>query len=185
MKADISVLVADDPPIFRKGLRQIIEADANLKVVAEADDGESALELIRASRPQVAVLDVDMPHKDGFAVAGEVRAAGLDVALIFLTMHKNERFFNAALDLGVQGYVLKDSAATEIVSGKSFVFLTALLMAALTVAAQPQGQQSASRAGDDDRLTRTGSDSADFNARANVAPGRRAQHHPRARAAGR
>lgn len=114
--AEITVLVADDHPIFRKGLRQIIEADLGLKVVAEADDGESALELIRATRPQVAILDVDMPRKDGFAVAGEVRTAGLEVALIFLTMHKNERFFNAALDLGVQGYVLKDSAVSEIVS---------------------------------------------------------------------
>ena len=58
-----------------------------------------------------------MPQKDGVAVAREVGAAGLEVALIFLTMHKNERFFNAALDLGVLGYVLKDSASTEIVSG--------------------------------------------------------------------
>lgn len=117
MMSEIHVLVADDHPIFRKGLRQIIEADANLKVIAEAYDGESALELIRTHSPQVAILDVDMPLKDGFAVAREVRAAALDVALIFLTMHKNERFFNAALDLGVRGYVLKDSASTEIVSG--------------------------------------------------------------------
>jgi len=117
MKAEISVLIADDHPIFRKGLREIIEADASMKVVAEADDGESALELIRSSRAQVAVLDVDMPKKDGFAVAREIGAEGLEVALIFLTIHKNERFFNAALDLGVRGYVLKDSASTEIVSG--------------------------------------------------------------------
>jgi DNA-binding NarL/FixJ family response regulator len=117
MKAEISVLIADDHPIFRKGLREIIEADAKMKVVAEADDGESALELIRSRRPQVAVLDVDMPRKDGFAVAREIGAEGLEVALIFLTMHKNERFFNAALDLGVRGYVLKDSASTEIVNG--------------------------------------------------------------------
>lgn len=117
MKDEITVLVADDHPIFRKGLRQVIEADPGLKVVGEADDGVGALELIRASRPEVAVLDVDMPRQDGVAVAREVRESGLEVKLIFLTMHKNERFFNAALDLGVNGYVLKDSAATEIVSG--------------------------------------------------------------------
>lgn len=64
----------------------------------------------------MAVLDVDMPHKDGCAVAREVKELRLTVALIFLTMHKNERFFNAALDLGVKGYVLKDSAGSEIVS---------------------------------------------------------------------
>jgi DNA-binding NarL/FixJ family response regulator len=117
MKDEISVLLADDHPIFRKGLRQIIESDPSLKIVGEAEDGESALELIRTIRPQVAVLDVDMPRKDGVAVAREVRESGLEIRLIFLTMHKNERFFNAALDLGVRGYVLKDSAVTEIVSG--------------------------------------------------------------------
>jgi DNA-binding NarL/FixJ family response regulator len=116
MKDEISVLLADDHPIFRKGLRQIIESDPGLKIVGEAEDGERALELIREMRPQVAVLDVDMPRKDGVAVAREVRESGLEIRLIFLTMHKNERFFNAALDLGVQGYVLKDSAVTEIVS---------------------------------------------------------------------
>ncbi|MBD0325453.1 MAG: response regulator transcription factor [Pyrinomonadaceae bacterium] len=117
MKTEISVLVADDHPIFRQGLRQMIETDASLRVVAEAEDGATALELILTHRPQVAVLDVDMPGQDGFAVAHEVKTLGLDVGLIFLTMHKNERFFNAALDLGVQGYVLKDSAAAEILSG--------------------------------------------------------------------
>jgi DNA-binding NarL/FixJ family response regulator len=60
------------------------------------------------------VLDVDMPHKDGFAVAREVRELRLKVELIFLTLHKDERFFNAALDVGVKGYVLKDSATGEI-----------------------------------------------------------------------
>jgi DNA-binding NarL/FixJ family response regulator len=117
MQSEISVLIADDHPIFRRGLRQIIEANPGLKVVGEAEDGDGALELIRSCRPQVAVLDVDMPRRDGFEVAREIRAAGLDARLIFLTMHKNEQFFNAALDLGVQGYVLKDSALHEIVSG--------------------------------------------------------------------
>ena len=105
MKAEISVLVADDHPIFRKGLRQIIEADPGLKVVAEADDGESALELIRATHPQVAVLDVDMPRKDGFAVAGEVRTAGLEVALISSRCTRMSASSSAALDLACRGYV--------------------------------------------------------------------------------
>jgi DNA-binding NarL/FixJ family response regulator len=117
MEPEIAVLIAEDHPIFRKGLRQIIEAEPGLKVVAEAEDGGRALELIRAHSPQVAVLDVDMPVKDGLAVAEEVRSLRLDVALIFLTMHNNERFFNAALDCGVKGYVLKDCASAEIVKG--------------------------------------------------------------------
>jgi DNA-binding NarL/FixJ family response regulator len=116
MTAQIAVLIADDHPIFRKGLRQIIESDPGLKIVAEAEDGASALDLIRRCRPQVAVLDIDMPQKDGFAIAREVRASQSNVALIFLTMHKDERLFNAALDLDIKGYVLKDSASSEIVS---------------------------------------------------------------------
>jgi DNA-binding NarL/FixJ family response regulator len=115
MKDGIPILIADDHPIFRKGLREIIEADSSLQIVGEAEDGAKALELIRELRPQVVVLDVDMPNKDGFAVAREVKQAKLDVKLIFLTMHRDERFFNAALDLGVPGYVLKDSALDEIV----------------------------------------------------------------------
>ena len=114
---DIRVVIADDHPIFRKGLRQILEADRHLAIVGEAADGEQALELIRSVRPHVAVLDVDMPGKNGLAVAGEVRALGLDVAIIFLTMHKNERFFNAALDIGVRGYMLKETASMDIVDG--------------------------------------------------------------------
>jgi len=114
---DIRVVIADDHPIFRKGLRQILEADRHLAIVGEAADGEQALNLIRTTHPHVAVLDVDMPHKNGLAVAGEVRALGLDVAIIFLTMHKNERFFNAALDIGVRGYMLKETASSDIVEG--------------------------------------------------------------------
>jgi DNA-binding NarL/FixJ family response regulator len=114
MKTGITVLIADDHPIFREGLRQIISADRVMIIVAEAEDGERALELIKSLAPQVAVLDVDMPHKDGFEVAREVRELQLKVDLIFLTLHKDERFFNAALDVGVKGYVLKDAATGEI-----------------------------------------------------------------------
>jgi DNA-binding NarL/FixJ family response regulator len=128
MSHPVPVLIADDHPIFRKGLRQVIEADPGVEVVGEAEDGEVALDLIRRLRPQIAVLDVDMPQKDGFVVAREIRASRLGVDVIFLTMHKNERFFNAALDLGVKGYVLKDCASSDIVSaikavaaGRAFV----------------------------------------------------------------
>lgn len=116
MNNEVRVLIADDHPIFRQGLRQIIETDRQLKVVAEADDGEQTLERLRATQPDVVVLDLSMPRKDGFAVARQVRAERLTAALVFLTMHKDEHYLNAALDLGVRGYVLKDSAITEIVN---------------------------------------------------------------------
>jgi DNA-binding NarL/FixJ family response regulator len=115
MASEIRVLIADDHPIFRQGLRLIIEAQRDLAVVAEASDGAQALECLQNDDVSVAVLDVTMPFKDGFAVAREVRERRLAVALVFLTMHKDEHYLNAALDLDVRGYVLKDNATTEIV----------------------------------------------------------------------
>jgi DNA-binding NarL/FixJ family response regulator len=122
------ILIADDHPVFRQGLRQIIEAQSDLRVVAEAGDGEEALRLARELKPDVALLDIDMPRLDGFEVARAVRGECLPVEVIFLTMHTGEDIFNEALDLGVRGYVVKDSAVTEItgclravLSGKHFI----------------------------------------------------------------
>jgi DNA-binding NarL/FixJ family response regulator len=115
MGSDIRVLIADDHPIFRQGLRLVIEAHPGLSVVAEAADGNRAFERLREGDITVAVLDVTMPAKDGFAVAREAREHRLAAALVFLTMHKDDHYLNAALDLGVRGYVLKDNATTEIV----------------------------------------------------------------------
>ena len=108
-------MIVDDHPIFRQGLRAVIEADARLKVVAQATDGDEALNLLQDHKPDVAVLDLDMPGKDGFAVARAIQSQQLPVAVIILTMHDSESLFNAALDLGVKGFVLKDSALPEII----------------------------------------------------------------------
>ena len=115
MNENINILIADDHPIFRSGLRQILDAAAGLQVVAEASDGIEAMEQLQRVAPQVAILDVNMPHKDGFELAREINEQQLPVELVFLTMYKEERFFNAAIDLGVKGYLLKDSAVTEVI----------------------------------------------------------------------
>lgn len=112
---EITLIIADDHPIVRQGLRQAIESDANLKVLAEASDGRAALEAIETHQPQVAVLDIDMPQMDGFAVARAAREKKLTVEMVFLTIHRDEDMLNEAVDLGVKGYVLKDSALTDIV----------------------------------------------------------------------
>ncbi|MFN7945020.1 MAG: response regulator transcription factor [Blastocatellia bacterium] len=117
MNTEIHILIADDHPIVRQGLRQTIETEADLRVIAEAGDGEQALELIERLRPQIAVLDIDMPRLDGFAVAREVRERGLPVSVVFLTVHREESYLQQALSLGAQCYVLKDSAITDIVAG--------------------------------------------------------------------
>lgn len=114
MKSKLTVLIADDHPIFRRGLREVVEADIGLLVVGEAGDGAAALQQIEQLRPEVAVLDIDMPQLNGFELVKEIRRKSLPVKIVFLTMHRDEALFNEALSLGVRGYVLKDSAATEV-----------------------------------------------------------------------
>jgi DNA-binding NarL/FixJ family response regulator len=115
MDAETRIIIADDHPIFRRGLRAVVETQAHLKVVADAADGDTALALISEHEPDVAILDLDMPGQDGFAVTRSLTDQGLAVAVIILTMHDNESLFNKALDLGVKGFVLKDSALPEII----------------------------------------------------------------------
>lgn len=111
---EVRIVIADDHPIFRRGLRGMIESEAGFTVVAEAEDGEIALDAIGEYDPDVVILDVDMPGKDGFEAASAIIRKNTAVGVIFLTMHNTESLFNAALDLGVKGYVLKDSALPEI-----------------------------------------------------------------------
>lgn len=113
----IRLVIADDHPIVRQGLRQAIERDSELQVLAEAGNGLEAFEHIAALRPEVAVLDIDMPRMDGFTVARRLREQGIAIEIIFLTIHCEQEYFNEALNLGAKGYVLKDSALTDIVSG--------------------------------------------------------------------
>ncbi|HJQ27068.1 MAG TPA: response regulator transcription factor [Blastocatellia bacterium] len=113
----IHVVIADDHPVFRQGLRQAIESDRQIQVIGEAGDGEAAIELLRALSPDVVVLDIGMPKINGFAVARQMRESHMRSKAIFLTMYDEEDAFNRAIDLGVKGYILKDSAVTDIVAG--------------------------------------------------------------------
>jgi DNA-binding NarL/FixJ family response regulator len=116
MKQEIRILIADDHPLMRQGLRQMIEMEPNLKIVGEAANGSEALAIVEELMPDVAILDVDMPHQDGFQVARALAVKKNPAAIIFLTMHSEEQMFHAALDLGAKGYVLKDSAIDDIVT---------------------------------------------------------------------
>jgi DNA-binding NarL/FixJ family response regulator len=114
---EILILIADDHPLMRKGLRLSVEEDPGLKVVGEASDGDAALSLITKLHPHVALLDIEMPKLDGLGVAREVVKRGLKTEIIFLTLHSNQDLFRSAMDLGCKGYILKDSAVQEVVAG--------------------------------------------------------------------
>jgi DNA-binding NarL/FixJ family response regulator len=115
MNEQTKIVIADDHPLFRGGLRQVIEAEKAFSVVGEASDGETALRLIGELSPDVAILDINMPGLSGFEVIGELNRRNLSCRIIFLTMHSEEAMFNKAMSLGVRGYVLKDGAAHDII----------------------------------------------------------------------
>jgi DNA-binding NarL/FixJ family response regulator len=109
-----TVIIVDDHPLFRQGLRQVIEADDRFELSGEADKGETALELILSKKPTVAVLDVNLPGLNGLEVAAALQAKHSRTHLVILTMLRDEQAFNTALNLGIKGYVLKENAAGEI-----------------------------------------------------------------------
>lgn len=116
MKKEIRVLIADDHAVLRRGLRAIIETDPHMKIVAEAENGETALALIEETAPDVVVLDLDMPVLDGLQTARALRRKKSGVEIVFLTMHKEEALLDAVAELNVKGYILKDGAIAEIVN---------------------------------------------------------------------
>ena len=110
---EVRIVIAEDHPLFRDGLRSALGQDG-LVVVGEASDGRRALELIRSLIPDVAMLDIGLPELDGCAVARTVREERLPVELVFLTVCDEIEVFEQALEWDVKGYLLKDATADEI-----------------------------------------------------------------------
>jgi len=110
----ITVLIADDHPIFRRGLCEIIAGDPSLRLVGEAADGEQAWQLIQELQPSVAVLDNHMPRRTGIQIGGLLSRHPLPVEVVILTMDSDEGLLSEALNLGIKGYLLKESAVTDL-----------------------------------------------------------------------
>jgi DNA-binding NarL/FixJ family response regulator len=117
LKKKINVLIVDDHPIFRRGLRAILEHDESINIVGDVADGEMALDFLKSQPADIAILDLDMPRMNGFEFAQAVSQQNISIELIILTMHKEEDIFTRAMDLGVRGFVSKENAATEIAEG--------------------------------------------------------------------
>jgi DNA-binding NarL/FixJ family response regulator len=111
----IRISIADDHPVLRRGLRQIIEEDAGLEVSSEADNGRALLDQIQYVQPRIVLLDADMPVLNGIETLREIRQRNMPVESLFLTIHDGADLFRTALELGARGFVLKQSIVSEIV----------------------------------------------------------------------
>ncbi len=111
----IRVVLADDHAVVRAGIRQFLEGDGDIQVVAEAGDGEMAKKLIAEYQPDVAVLDIQMPKATGIEVTQWVRDNQLEVGLLILTAYDDSPYVMAVLQAGANGYVLKTAAPREII----------------------------------------------------------------------
>jgi DNA-binding NarL/FixJ family response regulator len=109
------ILIADDFPIVRSGLRKVLDARPDLEVVAEAEDGAEAVEKALAEDVHLAILDVSMPRMTGLQAAAELHKRKPELKVLMLSMHDSEQFLFEALKAGASGYVLKSGADTDIV----------------------------------------------------------------------
>lgn len=111
----IRILLADDHTLIRGGLRLIIEQHPDLSVVGEAEDGRQAVALAASLKPDVAVLDIGMPNLNGIEAAKQITEGDSGTAVVVLSMHRDETYILRALKAGVRGYLLKDSAESDLV----------------------------------------------------------------------
>jgi DNA-binding NarL/FixJ family response regulator len=110
----IRVIVADDHAIVRTGIRHVLESEPGFEVVGEAATGAEAIELVVTRLPEVVVLDISMPGLSGLRVATELRRRAPDTRVIILSMHDNTEYVVESVRAGAHGYLLKDTAATEL-----------------------------------------------------------------------
>jgi len=110
----IRVLVADDHAIVRTGIRHVLESEPGFAVVGEASNGAEAIELAQSLQPDVAVLDISMPGASGLQVTQELRRLAPETRVLILSMHDNTEYVLESVRAGAHGYILKDTAATEL-----------------------------------------------------------------------
>ena len=132
---EIRLLLVDDHPLLRHGLRDVILRNPRFNIVGEAEDGQEALALIPALKPHTVILDIDMPRLNGLDTIRMMREQAMDLKIIILTMYREEDMFNAAMDLGAKAYVLKQNAVKDVLIAlesveRGEIFVTATMLEA-------------------------------------------------------
>jgi DNA-binding NarL/FixJ family response regulator len=110
----LRILIADDHPLFRKGLRTLLESEPGFEVIGEATTGDEAIEMADASHPDVILLDLKMPGKTGFEAARAIRARSSNIHILVVTLFEDDESIFAALRAGARGYVLKDTSEEDM-----------------------------------------------------------------------
>ncbi len=149
---EISIVIADDHSMIREGLKQLLELEGDIKVVGEAGDGKQCLEVVRRKKPDVLLLDINMPEMNGLQVLEELKMQKMDVKVLILTIHNEIEYLLKAVDIGIKGYVLKDSESSllkkaiyQVYKGDTFIqpSLTPLLRQSLAKKEKGEKDQNA------------------------------------------
>lgn len=109
-----NILIVDDHPLFRKGIKSVLIEDSNIKVIGEAGNSTEALALIEKENVDMLILDLQMPGMSGIELAKIIKSRYKNISIILLTMHKDERIFNNSLEYGLDAYILKENAVDEV-----------------------------------------------------------------------
>lgn len=110
----VNVMIADDHSMIREGLKQLLELEGDFKVIAEACDGVDCLEKLQTVKPDVLLLDINMPNMNGLEVLQKMKEKKMHVKVLVLTVHNEVEYLLKAVDIGVNGYLLKDSESSEL-----------------------------------------------------------------------
>jgi DNA-binding NarL/FixJ family response regulator len=112
----LTIILADDHPLIREGLANIINKQKNFRVVAEADNGISAYDLIKLNVPDICILDIEMPGLNGLELCKKLKETGVKSKVLFLTMLKERSLYKKSFAVGADGYLLKDNALKELIN---------------------------------------------------------------------
>ena len=110
----INVMLTDDHVLIREGIKHLLEFDGSIKVIEEANDGVECLEKLKKVTPDVLLLDINMPNMNGIEVLEELKNSNSSVKVLMLTVHSEVEYLVKAVDIGANGYILKDSGSTEL-----------------------------------------------------------------------